>query len=224
MSRDYDGAEIVEKEQKYQQEFGTEGGVVYVINAQKGECSLTLPYPLKSLPAGVQQYLGVSPMCETTAPEIVEKARELVAGKDTVYRAAVALAEYVTGHVREEGPRPREAGARWTLANARGDCTEHADLLVALARAAGIPARVVSGCIYEYDEDLGPILAAHSWVELWIGTWFPMDTTTGQWPLPARYLFREYSLDSSGTSDMRVQNWIWSGVRATAFEHEYEGK
>ncbi|MCR9248399.1 MAG: transglutaminase-like domain-containing protein [bacterium] len=56
------------------------------------------------------------------------------------------------------GPR---LGAKEALAVGYGDCAEHADLLVALCRASGVPARSVSGLASPWGE--GP---QHAWVEV----------------------------------------------------------
>jgi len=59
----------------------------------------------------------------------------------------------------------------------KGDCTEHAVLLVALARAAGIPARTVSGFVYV--STLGrtqDVLGGHQWAQLYVhGQWVDFD-------------------------------------------------
>ncbi|MBX3725249.1 MAG: transglutaminase domain-containing protein [Xanthomonadales bacterium] len=56
-----------------------------------------------------------------------------------------------------------------------GDCTEHAVLLAALARAAGIPARVVTGLAYS-TEFGGPAFVPHAWVAAWTGkSWQAFD-------------------------------------------------
>ena len=63
------------------------------------------------------------------------------------------------------------------LDNRTGDCTEHSQLFVTLARAAGIPAREVSGFVYGGD-DGAPSLGGHAWVEVFIdGRWIAMDPT-----------------------------------------------
>jgi hypothetical protein len=62
----------------------------------------------------------------------------------------------------------------------KGDCTEHATLYVALARAAGIPAREVEGYIYGNEEG-NPIFVAHAWVEVVLdGKWIGVDPSWGE--------------------------------------------
>ena len=61
------------------------------------------------------------------------------------------------------------------LKNSKGDCTEHAILFTTLARAAGIPAREVSGLIYNNEEEK-PSFNAHAWAEVAIdGKWIAVD-------------------------------------------------
>lgn len=63
------------------------------------------------------------------------------------------------------------------LDNRTGDCTEHSQLFVTLARAAGLPAREVSGFVYGGD-DRAPSLGGHAWVEVMIDDrWIGMDPT-----------------------------------------------
>ena len=60
-----------------------------------------------------------------------------------------------------------------------GDCTEHTQLFVNLARAAGMPAREVMGWVYDGTNKLMP----HAWAEVAVNTvdenflWIPVDPT-----------------------------------------------
>lgn len=65
-------------------------------------------------------------------------------------------------------------------------CTEFTDLFVALARAAGIPAREIEGYAYTDNPQIQPLsLVAdvlHAWPEYWDSTkqiWIPVDPTWG---------------------------------------------
>jgi hypothetical protein len=78
-----------------------------------------------------------------------------------------------------------------------GDCTEHAVLLTALARAAGFPARVVVGVALVRQ---GNSIAAfgHAWSEIFnAGKWRRADATGIGEHLQVRYL-RAGSLDDEG--------------------------
>ena len=52
---------------------------------------------------------------------------------------------------------------------AQGDCTEHAVLLAAVLRGAGVPARCVSGLVYA-DQFAGRqgVFGYHMWTQAWL--------------------------------------------------------
>ena len=67
------------------------------------------------------------------------------------------------------------------LVAGKGDCTEHSVLLVALARALGIPARGLHGLVYARYDDGQNALYWHAWVEVRSGgEWIAMDPTFGE--------------------------------------------
>lgn len=66
-----------------------------------------------------------------------------------------------------------------SLAQKRGDCSEHADLFAAMARSIGIPTRSTSGWVYLGDEEL--LFGYHAWNEVAIeGNWVSVDATWGE--------------------------------------------
>jgi transglutaminase/protease-like cytokinesis protein 3 len=69
------------------------------------------------------------------------------------------------------------------LESRKGDCNEHAVLFTALARAAGIPARVAAGVVY-----LDGAFYYHAWSEVWLGQWVAVDPTFGQLPADATHV------------------------------------
>ncbi len=64
----------------------------------------------------------------------------------------------------------------WVLQNKKGVCVEHANLLAAMLRAAGIPTRYITGYAYSVVDDR---LIGHTWVEVLAsdGGWIPFDPT-----------------------------------------------
>jgi transglutaminase-like putative cysteine protease len=76
---------------------------------------------------------------EKDAPEI-RRAAEGLAGKDDVETVRNVL-RFVTKTLRRAPFDEKDHGALWALQQKRGDCTEFADLFVALCRANGVPAR-----------------------------------------------------------------------------------
>jgi len=70
------------------------------------------------------------------------------------------------------------ASALGTIATRRGDCTEHAVLLTAMARALGIPARVVTGVVYaDRMSGASRVFVPHAWAQAWIDNrWISFDS------------------------------------------------
>ncbi|HEY4657932.1 MAG TPA: transglutaminase-like domain-containing protein, partial [Gemmatimonadaceae bacterium] len=69
------------------------------------------------------------------------------------------------------------------LRTRRGDCNEHTQLYVALARAAGIPARITTGLAYVRGK-----FYYHAWPEVFLRDWVAVDPTFGQFPADAAHL------------------------------------
>jgi transglutaminase-like putative cysteine protease len=117
--------------------------------------------------------------------------RWVVADAKDAASAVRRIVGWVWAHVDKEGGDRGSATALEVLRAKRGDCTEHAVLVVALCRAAGIPARAVSGL--EYLSTDGKALAGfHAWAEAWLGRWTPVDATIPEVGTSARYVFIGY--------------------------------
>ncbi len=95
-------------------------------------------------------------------------------------RLAGAILDFVAGYIDNvpESPYAYHTSSVFDiLYNRTGDCTEHSQLFVTLARAAGLPAREVSGFVYG-GNDRTPSLGGHAWVEVLIDDqWIGMDPT-----------------------------------------------
>jgi hypothetical protein len=73
--------------------------------------------------------------------------------------------------------------AREVLRTRAGDCNEHTQLYVALARAIGLPARAAAGLAYVDGK-----FYYHAWPEVFLGDWVAVDPTFGQFPADAAHL------------------------------------
>ena len=86
---------------------------------------------------------------------------------------------WVADHVRYSGYAGKDRGALYALKHKQGDCTEYADLFVALCRANGIAARPIGGYVCPQSG----ILKArefHNWGEFYEdGTWKLADPQNG---------------------------------------------
>jgi transglutaminase-like putative cysteine protease len=124
----------------------------------------------------------VAPTAEADADAapVAALAREVAGSAPGAYAAAVKLSDHVYRRLTKAyGASQDRASA--VLAAGKGDCTEHAVLTVALARALGIPARPVHGLVYARYDDGKDALYWHAWVEVRsAGEWIALDPTFGQ--------------------------------------------
>lgn len=125
--------------------------------------------PAGWLPAATIPYLFPSRYCES------DRFENFVARTFAGLRGgalAMALAQWVRDNL-EYAPGPVGDGALHTFAERRGVCRDYAHLLVALARAAEIPAR----CVSVYAPGVDP-QDFHAVAEVWLdGAWHLLDAT-----------------------------------------------
>ena len=99
-------------------------------------------------------------------------------------QVALALESFVSRRMTSQGISSAFATAGEVAQTLNGDCTEHAVLLAAMARAKGIPARVAIGLIYIRQQFL-----YHMWTEVYLNDrWIPLDGTLGQGGIGAAHL------------------------------------
>ena len=132
-------------------------------------------YPIRGAPGVDARFLRPSWRVESEHEEIRAKARELTAGASTAWEAAAAIGRFVAGSTRYE---LTGGSALDCLKSGEGDCGPQALLVVALCRAAGVPARLCGGLVFTSGR-----FAQHNWAEVYCGErvgWVPMDTTTNE--------------------------------------------
>ena len=139
----------------------------------------SVPYPIKS--AELEPFLSSTLYVQADDPKIRAKAAEIVDGAKGAWEAAKRISEWTHTYVKEKRFDRGYATAKETLDSQAGDCTEHTMLAVALTRAAGIPARIVSGVVWLKDGFYYPF-----WHEAYAGEWIALDATLGQTPADAR--------------------------------------
>ncbi|MHA6346502.1 transglutaminase family protein [Roseivivax sp. CAU 1761] len=113
--------------------------------------------------------------------EIRDLAAETLAGHDGeetlghAHRLCHAVTDTVAYAPGETGTETTAAEA---LAGGRGVCQDQTHLLIALARASGIPARYVAGHLFATGTERGAG-ASHAWAELHVGDlgWVGFDAT-----------------------------------------------
>jgi hypothetical protein len=140
-----------------------------------------------SPPAPVSpQYTMANSILQIDDPRVEAMAREGRGDAANPADAALALERYVNREVREKNFSQGFATAAEVAASREGDCTEHAVLLAALARACGIPSRVAIGLVYVANAGG---FGYHMWTEVYLeGQWVPLDAMMGQGGTSAAYL------------------------------------
>ena len=133
-------------------------------------------------------FLAPEPLIESDAPEIVAETERALQGFSGTAASAEQLVRYVNG-LLDKKPTVSLPSAREVLRTRIGDCNEHAALYVAMARAAGIPARIAVGLVY-----MRGAFYYHAWPEVYIdidesqGYWLPVDPTLNQFPADATHV------------------------------------
>lgn len=112
---------------------------------------------------------------DSDAPMIIDQARVL--RRSTDLSTMHASRRFVKSHLWQDTDELGYASASQALADRRGNCSEHAVLLAALARANGIPARIAHGLVYfRGRRNARPSLQPHAWVQAFInGRWQSFD-------------------------------------------------
>ncbi len=125
-------------------------------------------------------------LVQSDDPQIVALAKQAAGDKTDAWEVAQALERFVCDYIQVKSYSQAFSTAVEVAASREGACTQHAVLLAALARARGIPARVVVGLVYTESH---PGFAFHMWDEAWIGDrWIPLDATRGAGGIGAAYL------------------------------------
>ncbi|MBI2421892.1 MAG: transglutaminase domain-containing protein [Candidatus Hydrogenedentes bacterium] len=127
-------------------------------------------------PAALNAILADDPLDAAHNPKITRAAAGIVEGALTPWDKALRIYTWVYENV-EKRPALGVPTAVEVLQNLEGDCNEHTVLFTALARAAGLPARIAIGLVWS-DEIQG--FGYHAWPEVFMGKWIPMDPTLGQ--------------------------------------------
>jgi hypothetical protein len=128
-------------------------------------------------------YLKSADKIESDAPEIVAQAKLLGAGTKSPEELAGVLASWTADWLKDSVDDG--GGALTSFKSRTGNCQTHARLYTALARAAGIPTRFVSGLVYLE----GKGFLYHSWAESFISDrWISVDPTYNQLPSDPTHL------------------------------------
>ena len=208
----HDRALLVESErQSYAAGPGGELLLTVKVEDLSKAVSPRLPLPRSEFPRELAPGLFI----QSESPAIVEKARQIVGAERDARAASDLLVRWVHGNLAKRFSASF-SNALDVLQAGGGDCTEHSVLYVALARAAGLPAREVSGIVYCDDG-----FYYHQWAEAFVGKWIAVDPTFGQTQADATHIrFVEGDL----LSQARLLNLIGAlSIEVRGYSHEEDG-
>ena len=145
------------------------------------------------LPAGRQrdpEHTRSEPLIQSNNPKIIQLAWRIAAddgaARDPGARDPLIVAQRINKWVHDSIKDRVTFGvpsALQVLETRTGDCNEHTQLFVALARAVGLPARIVAGLAFVDGK-----FYYHAWPEVLLNDWVAVDPTFGQFPADAAHL------------------------------------
>jgi len=134
-------------------------------------------------------YLKPTTYLQSDDPKVVELAKEIRGDETNPVWLAKRIERVIFEKMRRRNLTKAFSSASEVAASLEGDCTEHAVLAAAVARAIGLPSRVVTGLAYlEPGRGSGLSAAAdtgafgfHMWAEVMVGpeVWWPVDAALG---------------------------------------------
>lgn len=146
--------------------------------------------PHRAVEEDLAPFLTASSYLGFRDPKITElRERALAKAGASPPERAEALRVFVHRYLVRKDLATGFATASEVAARASGDCTEHAVLLAALLRSAGIPSRVVAGLLY-VEEFAGEreVFGYHMWTEALLdGAWIDLDAM-GEAPFDATHI------------------------------------
>jgi len=154
-----------------------DGKVLITVKPAPAPPGAKLPYSGKD--EQVLDALKPARYLQSDSKEIISLARQAVGETKDAAEAARKIENFVNEYITEKNLSVGYASAEEVALSRQGDCTEHAVLTAALCRAAGVPARVVSGIVYIDDFDgRKNVFGGHAWTEACInGKWIGLDAT-----------------------------------------------
>ena len=131
----------------------------------------------KNTVSDLSQYLKAGRHCALNQA-IKNKAASLTKGLTTTAAKANAIFNYVRDGIEYSYYADSKKDASGTLSSGSANCCDQANLVVALCRAAGIPARYshAQGCTFSSG-----LVTGHVWAQILVGdTWYAADATSSR--------------------------------------------
>ena len=130
----------------------------------------------------IDRFLKPSPFIQSNHRTIQKLADQITSKTDSALESIKGLMAWIEANI-ERRPVFSVPDALATLENRMGDCNEHAVLMAALSRAAGIPAKVEAGLVYMHGR-----FYYHAWNAVYLGKWVTVDVLFGQIPADVTHI------------------------------------
>ncbi len=137
---------------------------------------------LVDMPEDVNKYLESSIYIQADDKDIIKKAKSIIGMEKNSLKAALAICDWVNENM-DKSPTVSVPSARDILKVMSGDCNEHTYLFTALARAVGLPTKVMVGIVYNKG-----MFYYHAWPAVYVGRWVEMEPTFGQHAVDATHI------------------------------------
>jgi hypothetical protein len=161
---------------------GPAGEVVVTVSARSpaaADPDKDVRRPVAPSPA-LQEFLQATPEIDADTPAVSQLAAQVAGDTPGSFAASTKLVHFVHRRIESVYGQSRDRASE-VLRSGKGDCTEHALLFLAMARALGIPARGAHGLVFAQYDDEVPALYWHAWAEVKINDeWIAVDPTFDQ--------------------------------------------
>ncbi len=151
-------------------------------------------------------WLSPSHFIESDTQPIQDQAGRIVSADADTLEASKEIMEWMKSTMTQELSSDMPSALR-VLETLRGDCKHYTALFVALARASGIPTRMVTGLIFTQGR-----FGYHSWAEVKVaGGWLSVDPTRHPTPVDVGYI----ALVRGGLDAQSALAPLWGRLKIT---------
>lgn len=148
-------------------------GGINAVEVSSVQNSITVEAATSSNP-----YLAASKNCQVTSSQIKSKAAAITKGSKNTQQKAVKIFNWVRDNTKYTYYINTRYGAVKTLSKRSANCVDHAHLVVALSRAAGIPAKYVYAKVKFTNNGK---VSGHVWAEMYLnGKWVKADASNNK--------------------------------------------
>ncbi|MEO8294867.1 MAG: transglutaminase-like domain-containing protein [Gemmatimonadota bacterium] len=151
-----------------------------VISTREGRWDTTgAGYEIPASDTLLPAWRAAGPLLGVGDPALAALTRSIAGDVVDPVLVSERLVHWVSSNISRTA-EPVTPAATTVLRRKTSDVDGHTLLFVAMARSAGIPARTVSGFLLAGDR-----FYFHSWAEVYLGRWIPVDPTWNEFPAGA---------------------------------------